>query len=74
MYIKKDYDFTDLKNSSWSGATNTLKTVEEAGKAEELMDLLEELFRAEIPEETKVNDFLWFDSDYIYECLGIEEE
>ena len=23
---------------------------------------------------TTINDFLWFDSDYIYELLGIEEE
>ena len=74
MYIKKEYDFADLKNNSWSGAVNTLKTIEEAGKEEELMSLLEDLFCEETPEETKVNDFLWFDTDYIYESLGIKEE
>ena len=74
MYIKKEYDFADLKNNSWSGALNTLKTIEEAGKEEELMILLEDIFYEETPKETKVNDFLWFDDDYIYESLGIKEE
>ena len=77
MYIKKEYDFTDLKNNSWSGAVNTLKTIEEAGKEEELMSLLEDLFSEDThqtPEETEVNDFLWFDTDYIYKSLGIKEE
>ena len=74
MYIKKEYDFTDLKNNSWSGAVNTLKTIEEAGKEEELMSLLTDIFSEETPEETKVNDFLWFNTDYIYESLGIKEE
>ena len=77
MYIKKEYDFADLKNNSWSGAVDTLKTVEEAGKEDELMSLLEDLFsedEGKTPEETEVNDFLWFDTDYIYESLGIKEE
>ena len=74
MYIKKEYDFADLKNNSWSGAVNTLKTIEEAGKEDELMSLLEDLFWGVTPEETEVNDFLWFDDDYIYERLGIKEE
>ena len=75
MYIKKDYGFTALRNNSWAGAVNTLETIEEAGKEEELMDLLKELFSEETPPgETEVNDFLWFETDYIYESLGIEEE
>jgi phage-related protein len=75
MYIKKNYGFTALKNNSWAGAVVTLKAIEEAGKEEELMDLLGELFNAETPPgETEVNDFLWFETDYIYESLGIKEE
>lgn len=75
MYIKKDYGFTALKENSWAGAVNTLKTVEEAGKEGELMDLLKELFSEETPPtETEVNDFLWFDTDFIFESLDIKEE
>lgn len=74
MYIKKDYDFNELKNNSWSGAVDTLERIEEEGKEEELFAMLEENFMDEIPTETEVNDFLWFESDFIFECLEIFDE
>lgn len=37
------------------------------------MYLLEEIFADTIPTETEVNDFLWFERDYIYESLGLDE-
>ena len=73
MYIKKEMNFTDLFNNSWSGAIDTLKAIEEADKEEELMEYLEVVFEGDIPDETEVNDFLWFESDEIYEYLGISE-
>lgn len=73
MEIKKDYDFEDLKRNSWSGAINTLEKIEENEKEEELMQLLEYTFE-DVPTETEVNDFLWFDDDFIFEQLGIETE
>ena len=73
MEIKKDYNFYDLKQNSWSGAIYTLKTIEENEKEEELMELLKSVFE-NVPTETEVNDFLWFDDDFIFKELGIEEE
>lgn len=73
MEIKKDYNFNDLKKNSWSGAIDTLETIEENEKEEELMTLLENTFE-DVPTETEVNDFLWFDDDFIFEELGIEVE
>lgn len=73
MEIKKEYDFYDLKDMVWSGAVDTLNTIEEKGKEDELMQLLEENF-CDIPTETEVNDFLWFEDDYIFDQLGINEE
>ena len=73
MEIKKDYDFEDLKRNSWSGAINTLEKIEENEKEEELMQLLEYTFE-DVPTETEVNDFLWFDYDFIFEELGIKED
>ena len=73
MEIKKDYDFEDLKRNSWSGAINTLEKIEENEKEEELMQLLEYTFE-DVPSETEVNDFLWFDDDFIFKELGIKEE
>ena len=74
MYVKIEIDdFRTLKNNSWSGALDTLKDIEEADKEDELMYLLEEIFTDTIPTETEVNDFLWFERDYIYESLGLDE-
>ena len=74
MYVKKEvYDFDTLYDNSWSGAVDTLDTLRENEKEEELMQLLEITFE-EIPSETEVNDFLWFERDFIFGELGIEEE
>ena len=74
MWIKKDYDYNDLKENSWSGAVNTLKRIEEANKEEELMNFLEDIFYENIPSDTEVNDLLWFEPEMIYESLGISDE
>ena len=73
MEIKKDYNFDDLRNNCWSGAVDTLETIEENEKEEELMALLEDTFE-DVPTETEVNDFLWFEDDFIFEELGIIRE
>lgn len=70
--VKKELSFEDLKDECWSGAIDTLQKIEEEGKEDELMELLQEVF-ADIPTETEINDFLWFEDSYIYENLGIRE-
>lgn len=74
MYIKKDIDFNNIYDNCWSGAKYTVQRVSNENKEDELMELLEEFFNGREPTETEVNDFLWFESDYIYECLGISDE
>lgn len=74
MEIKNDYGFEDLKDNCWSGAIDTLNKVEEEGKEEELMDLLEEVFEGDIPTLTEVNDYLRFEDDEIFERLEIKED
>ena len=73
MYVKIEMDYRTLKNNSWSGALDTLKDIEEADKEDELMYFLEDIFYDTTPTETEVNDFLWFERDYIYESLGLDE-
>lgn len=73
MYIKKDFSFEELKDNSWSGAVDTLEDIEKADKEEELMELLEQVFFDEIPTDTEVNDYLWFERDEIYSNLGLNE-
>ena len=74
MKIMKEYDFEELYKDSWSGAINTLDTIMENDMENELMEHLEDIFSDQIPTETEVNDYLWFESDYIFECLGIDVE
>ena len=72
MYVKKEIDFEDLKNMCWSGAVDTLEEIENAEKEEELIELLESTFEDKIPTETEINDFLWFEDDFIFEQLSID--
>lgn len=73
MYVKEELCFGDLMDKAWSGALDTLQIVSQFNKESELMYLLEVLFYEEIPSLTEVNDYLWFESDYIFEMLGINE-
>ena len=66
--------FEELIRTSWSGAINTLKTVEENEKTQELMDLLTEICDQSEMTRTGINDILWFDKEYIFEQLGIKDE
>ena len=74
MYIKVDYGFDELYTNSWGVAKDTLGTIANAGKTDELMELLEVTFYDGYPTDTEVNDYLWFDADDIFELLGISQE
>lgn len=74
MLVKREYGFNDLYENSWAGAIDTLNVIIENNLEEELMQHLEEVFYEDIPTVTELNDYLWFESKYIYESLGITEE
>ena len=74
MVVKREMDFSDLQRECWSGAVDTLQTIWENDKEDELMDLLEAEFCDEIPTMTEVNDLLWFEDDWLFELLGINPE
>ena len=73
MEIKIDMGINEIYDMSWSGGTDTLDDIFEHDKEEKLMNLLEEVFFDEIPSDTEVNDFLWFERDMIYERCGLDE-
>lgn len=72
LKVSQEMDFDDLQRQCWSGALDTLKRVSDEGLEDELLNFLEEAM--DEPTLTEVNDFLWFDDDYIFESLGITEE
>lgn len=74
MYVAVEMDsFWTLKNNSWSGAIDTLNDIENADLEDEFMDLMEMVFENDTPTETELNDWIWFDRDFIYEKLGLDE-
>lgn len=65
-------NFYDLKANSWSGAIQTLEAIEEKGLQDEFLTILNDIISTYENgiEETKLNDFIWFDTDYIEETLN----
>jgi len=72
MVVQDDVDVLNTDNF-WQGGRDTLLDIKRACKEEEFVDLLEEMFCDKTPTMTELNDFLWFDRDYIYEQLGLDE-
>ena len=58
---------------AWSGAKDTKETILHNNKGDEFDRLIEELYPDGLS-ETSLNDLLWFESDWIFEQLGISEE
>ena len=74
MEIKKEInDFYELEKMCWSGAVDTIADIQNVNKENEFMNFLEMVFCDEIPTDTDVNDFIWFERDYIYENIGLTE-
>lgn len=65
---------TNLKDfQTWSGATDTKDTILEHNKADEFDSLIEDLYPNGVS-DTQLNDLLWFEENFIFESLGIDEE
>lgn len=74
MEIRKEINgFYELADMVWSGAVNTIAGIQNANKENEFMDFLEMVFCDDVPTDTTVNDFIWFERDFIYENIGLTE-
>ena len=73
MTVRKEYEF-DIMNDCWSGAKDRVDSLT-PDLADRLADLLDdsELWGDDIPTETDVNDFIWFEDDTYAEWLGFED-
>lgn len=69
------YTETSMEDfEAWSGAIETLERIKEEGKCDQLERLLEDIEPEEGWKDVDINDLLWFESDWIFESLGITEE
>lgn len=58
---------------AWSGAKSTLERIQREDKCAELEAMLDDLYPDGMT-ETQLNDLLWFDSEQVYEWLGLRTE
>ena len=72
MKIFTEHDLSNFE--PWSGAIDTWERIEKEGKMDDLEYLLEDVFSDSKCGETELNDFLWFDWEYIFEALAIRSE
>lgn len=56
----------------WNGAVYAYNRIDEKGKLDELELILEDLYPDGMG-ETELNDLLWFEDEYIFSLLGIED-
>ena len=71
--MKVHSEISIVNFDAWSGAVNTKHRIIEEGLVDEFDSLIEELYPEGI-DETQLNDILWFDSDWVFESLGIQDE
>lgn len=70
--FKSHRDSVSIRDfEAWSGAVDTKEEIIKQGKADEFDYLIEELYPNGI-DETKLNDLLWFDADWVYKTLGMK--
>jgi hypothetical protein len=71
MIIKEDISIYNFH--AWQGGLDTLNRVIKYNKHNQLDSILEEIF-PDGASAGKINDFLWFEAESIYEWLGIPTE
>lgn len=71
MKIYQEISIRDFE--AWGGAVDTYDKIIGNDKENEFDALIEELYPDGI-EETRLNDLLWFDSEWVLEVLDITEE
>ena len=62
MVVKKEiWNFDSITAMTWSGAVQVCQEIIRQGREKEAMCIIEDAFFEEIPTETQLNDFIWFE-------------
>ena len=71
--MKLTYEINNIDEfKAWSGAVPTQNAIIKNHKQEEFMFILNDIF-PDGCSETELNDFLWFDDEFIFSALDIEQ-
>ena len=71
MLIVEERGLSEFK--AWSGAVETQERIIKAGLEAEFERLIDDCYPEGIT-STQLNDILWFDSEWVYETLGMTDE
>ena len=71
--VTDNMDWYDIYRTAWSGARDTVERIEDEGKGDEFVSLIEEVYPEGI-DRVALNDILWFDDEWVFESLGIKDE
>ena len=67
MEYTKELNLTEFK--FWSGAKDHCFTYTELS---DLESSIEDIFGDKAPTETEINDFFWFEGEFLCECIGVD--
>ena len=76
IFVRKELDFEDIKRETWC-CDDVLETIENHDLEDDFMAHLEEMYYmndSELPTITELNDYIRFESEAIFECLGISDD
>ena len=59
--------------NAWRGAEDTKKTILKHNKSDDFEHFINELYPDGLT-DINLNDLLWFESDFIFENIGIDQE
>lgn len=79
MFIKREISWEYISENSWAGAVEVVREIEQQGREEEAWDIVVSYVDAsavggDLPTETDVNDFVWFELADIMDLYGDSEE
>lgn len=73
MFVKNEIaDFEAIEVMAWSGAIQVCQEIIRQGRENEAMRLIEEEFLEEIPTETQLNDFVWFELGDLMQLWNVD--
>ena len=70
MKIINEMSIADFE--AWSGGIDTKQRIIDEGKESEFEIIIDELYPDGLT-DTKLNDILWFEEEWIFESLGITD-
>ena len=75
MFVKAEINnFNAIAAVVWSGAVDVCNEIIMQKRENEAMGLIEEVFLEEIPTETQLNDFIWFELGNLMHLWDEEDE